>query len=84
MQGEWTGQRRFGPNSFVLRALSDVNKSQVTPKQCVDYWWNIGGASSPEEMVSMVRGQHDGQLAYIYRDPIPVLEAQTHKQLAML
>ena len=80
MQQFWTGgDKEFSVHNDLLKNSG----KPTTPQWCVDFFWDRGGANSPECIDSMKKVTIDGKLAYQWTDRIPVWEAQDTKQERM-
>lgn len=85
MQYLWQGgDKSIAEQEGPLRQYAKNLNTQVTPKMAIDYYWNIGGANSPECIASLTRSQLNSKLIYKYQDPVPLLENRTSKQLSMI
>jgi len=85
MQQFWHGGKGFSVHNDLIRLShqAEFGNIQASPKYAVDFFWERGGAMSPECMVSMKRATRDGKLVYERNDPVPNLEAQKAEQKNM-
>jgi hypothetical protein len=85
MQRYKFGTKGFGIHNEQIRNKHkrENGKLATPPWYAVDENWQVGGKDSPECMVSMSRTTVNGELAYKWQDPIPLLENRNTKQERM-